>query len=410
MLIAMLIVSVGCRAGIDRVACPPLGSPGRTLQECQVVEPRERVPDLSRLPELAELPFPAEVETIWCALSEARASDAAARHSPTANLLDAEASNVRRQFLERHHLAHQANLAETVVRLMAQEQRNRSAAQALELLLRLAEVQEGKRNLELSLGEIDEMRQDLEALIQQGIPTPLTPDELESQRLDMLRQQFDLTGQAQQINDHLAELMGDQPVTSQQYWPELSLQVDYFELDHEELEAIALDRRAELRALRLVASQPADFSAQLGPLLLGTMIPGVGANVTARPGLFPGRQRGSSWEEQTRQGQIRQVLAAREGAVRREVAEAGHGVEQSYPRLIWAARRLELARNHLEALEQQHALVSGAPLEVRRARLETYLLRQEVLHEVIEWKLYLAKLQAAQGLLAEGHPASLSIK
>jgi hypothetical protein len=410
LLVAMIIALAGCRGGLDRLACPLVGNSGRSPLECQPTEPDERVPDLSRLPPWSELPIRTEEATTWCALSEQAACHAAGRYSPAANMLDAEASNVRQQFLQRHHLAHQANTAEAVVRLLAQEQRNRSAAQALELHLRLAEVQEGKRNLDLSLSEIDEMKLDLQALIQQGIPTPVTPDELESQHLELLRQQFDLAGQARQINDHLAELMGEEPVASKQYWPELSLAVDYFELDHDELEALALSRRAELRALRLVASQPAEFSAQLAPLLLGQMIPGAGSNLATRPARLGNRQRTSSWEEQTRHGQVRQILIAREDAVRREVAEAGRGIEQSYPRLAWAARRLELARNQLESLEQQHALVSGAPFEVRRARLETYLLRQEVLHEVIEWKLYLVRLQEAQGLLAEGHSPSLTVK
>ena len=59
-----------------------------------------------------------------------------------------------------------------------------------------------------------------------------------------------------------------------------------------------------------------------------------------------------------------------------------------------------MAQAHLQASEQQQQLTSGAPLGVRKARLDLLAVEQDLLHDVIAWKLAVVKLKEAQGLLA----------
>jgi hypothetical protein len=401
LVLLMLFTVAGCRGTRCCLPYREGSSLVRTPMDCRSVEPSERIPNLTDVPAWENLPVQEDPD-VWCELKEEETRVMAADRSTFANVLDQEAAFTKEQFLARRHLADHAHVAGAVVRLAAREQRNRSAAQALELLLRLAEVQNGERTVTRGLAELQEMLDDLKALEQQGIAAPVTAEEVEGQRLELLDQRSELAEQARLLEDQLSALIGERLEENRRFWPELSLAVEYSELDHAALVAFAHENRPELRALRLAAGQPPEVAANLGHMLIAQTVPGAGLAASPISARLGDRQRMQEIEGTMRIRQMRELLAYRERAVEREVVQAARGIEQSYSRIAWSARRLALAEGELEMLERRQEVTSSSPPEVRRARLRVNSLRQEVLHEVIEWKLQRMKLQEAQGRLAEG--------
>jgi hypothetical protein len=51
-------------------------------------------------------------------------------------------------------------------------------------------------------------------------------------------------------------------------------------------------------------------------------------------------------------------------------------------------------------MEAQQRLAEGGAFRIHRAQLDAIVIEQDLLHDVIEWKLALIKLKQAQGLLA----------
>jgi hypothetical protein len=401
LMIAALMAVTGCRGSWSRTYCPvPASLDGGATLECRPVERAERLPDLSSVPN-EEMLRVGEEEVVWCGVDEETTRSLSAARSPLANLLTQEAALVQQQYLGQHRLEGYAHSAAATIRLAALEQRNRSASQGLQLLFRLAEVQEIERHVQFSLDEIGEILRDLETLEQQGIATPVSREEIESQRLDLLSQQSELALQSRVLSDHLYETLGESLHPERRFWPELSLQVEYQQFDAEQLLSEARADRPELRALRLAVGQPSESLGRLAQVIIPSAAPGAGLSGGGFS-VLPGARRAEARQEgETRRRQLSSLLEYRERAVQREVLEALWGVEQGYLRIAWASQQLEFAERELAMARERQQMASGSPLEVRRARLKVYQSRQQVLREVVEWKVQRVKLREAQGHLVD---------
>jgi hypothetical protein len=290
-------------------------------------------------------------------------------------------------------------ITRTVLAMRAIEERNKAAAGALELLLRLAETEDGWNRLSQSQDEVAAMLADLARIREQGLAAPLSNAEIERQRLDLVRQQHGLRVTEQQLNRQLADLLTLDPTDDHRIWPKIELTVNAEPIDKNEAVATALVTRADLAALRYILHT---LDARTLPAIqqaLGASGTGLGVALSSHPLL--GHASGAREDEAgQRRGQLGALLADRERTVTREVRAAVEDVEARLRQTAASKRQLEVLREHVESLRQRKAAGAATPLDVRKAGLDVIKAEQQLMSDVIQWKVAVVKLKAAQGLLA----------
>jgi hypothetical protein len=109
---------------------------------------------------------------------------------------------------------------------------------------------------------------------------------------------------------------------------------------------------------------------------------------------------GASAQAEARQAQLETALADQERTVRQEVSHAaalvGHRLEQ----ISLSRRRLEMLAWHLDGLRRKSQVSPAAAFDVRKNAIDLMAAEQDLLHDVIEWKIAGVKLREAQGALA----------
>ncbi len=86
--------------------------------------------------------------------------------------------------------------------------------------------------------------------------------------------------------------------------------------------------------------------------------------------------------------------------IRTETVQAISTVHTRLAQIALTKQRLEIARRHIVALEQQMRVATTSPFSARQARVDALAVEQELLHDVIEWKSAVVKLKQTQGILA----------
>ena len=282
--------------------------------------------------------------------------------------------------------------------LNATHQRNLEAGRALELFLRLVEAEAGAQNLEGQLKEVDGMLGDITRLTEQGQLSPVPKSQIQGQRLELLHRQVELLATIQRLNQQLAGLLNCNLPPGSHFWPETELTVEPGIPDREEAAALALSNRADLAALRMGNQASGRDSLELAQLLLPQMSAGLGSSLsTARLSFLSGQRLGGS---QIRSEQLSLAAAEQERSIRNETFQAISVIEARLAQIALTRQRLGIAREHVSAVEQQLRLASGTQFNLRKARLESLAVEQDLLHDVIEWKVAMVKLRQAQGLLA----------
>ena len=363
--------------------------------DCRQARREPLRPDVSSVPPLDSAPRILGKPKL-CALSEQTAQCLAATNATTANLIIQEAEA---QTIGRPAHSHSSELTSQVLRLEATHKQNAAAAGALEAFLRLAEAEGGTDNLERREQVISSMLADIGRLQQQGLLSPVSKGEIESQRIEVWHRQAELRSTIQGLNYQLKDLLGVAIADDARFWPEARLTVTIARPESVEAVGVALANRADLAAARLAASAGGREGVSVARTVI-QLASGL-AMMPQTSGLARlTHAHASQLEESFRSQQMAELLADRDRAARHETRQAVSVVATRLVQIGLTNRRLELAKEHLKACEQQQNLASGAPLNRHKARLDVLAVEQDLLHDVIEWKLAVVKLKEAQGLLA----------
>jgi hypothetical protein len=393
-----LALSTGCAW---RDCCAPGTNRGAGQAfDCRAAERHGLTPDVAAVSAQTAVLHIAGDQKL-CALAETTAQCLAATHATIANLLIQEAAAVRAQPAD-WHVRGGSSLTSELLELEATQKRNTAAGDALEVFLRLVEAEAGVDNLQRRGQAIDSMLDDIARFQQRGLLSPVSKPEIEGQRLELWHKQVELRATVDKLNAQLQELLGVELARDAHFWPETSLAVSPDVPDKDESVSLALANRGDLAALRLAAAAdgPEGLVAARAVLRLaggGLGTPPAQASGSLRLLLHV---RASSDESAIRSQQVGELLADRERVVRHETLLAVAMVETRLAQIGLTRRRMQVAGQHLEAAVQQQRLTDGAPWSVRKARLEAFAVEQDLLHDVIEWKLAVVKLKQAEGLLA----------
>lgn len=391
-----LVLLLGMLAGgcaKDRACCEPCYSTAPVVLDCQPVERRPLIPDLALL---AYRPHPLGVRN-YCNLTERDAQCLAALHAPNARLLDQEADAIAAQS-SRHHGA-STHSTEQALRLQAVHERNRNAAVALQLLLRIAAAENGADSLHRQLSEIKDTLADLKRLQIAGLDQPLSPPQTEAQHAETEHKLAETELTIDQLNEQLAMLLGGELPPGSRYWPDVVLQVNPVVPALEEAQSLAIIQRADLAALRVAASSSPRETATAARAILG---PAAGVGLSAAPCnlLSLLHFRATADEAAIRSDQLHSSIADKQQSIRHEVAQALLTIETRLNQIALSQRRTELLRLHQDNLQRTSAGIPGASFEIRRARLAVLAAEQDVFRDVIEWKIAALRLREVQGELA----------
>jgi hypothetical protein len=384
------VLASGCAR--NRACCQPSCPPASVALDCQHVERKPLVVDLSLLNNRPQPP----ASHPYCNLTERDAQCLAAMNAPNARLLEQEADAVAVQ-PSGHHRADGNQATEESLRLQAVHERNRNASAAVQLLLKIAEAENGADSIRGQISEAKDTLADLRRLQIAGLDLPLSVPQTDSQRLEAEHKLAEVELTIDLLNEQLTMLLGGELPIKARHWPDVNLQVDPVVPPLEESQGIALAQRADLAALRVAAGggSTAAMRAVLG--LSGAGL-GVSSGVCGLCSLL--HYRSAADESAARADQMQSAIADKQRSIRHEIAQAVATIDARLNQVAISQRRVESLRLHLDNLRQTSANVAGASFELRRAHLAVMAAEQDVFHDVIEWKIAFVKLREAQGELA----------
>lgn len=363
--------------------------------DCRPTNRESLRPDVSAVLGTDTAP-PIAAKAKFCALAEHSVQCLAAASSTTANLLVQEADA---QTIGRPAHSYSSELTSQILRLEAIHRRNAAAAAALETFLRLAEAEGGADNLERREQVIQSMLVNIGHLHERGMLSPVSKSDVESQRIELEHRRAELRSTIQRLNSQLKDLLGVAIADDTRFWPEARLTVTIAKPEPGHAVAVALANRADLAAARLAAktSGPEGVLAARAVIQLtsGLALPPPTSGLARLTQVHSARL-----EEPFRSRQMAELLTDRDRAAKNETRQAVSVVETRLVQIGLTNRRLELAKERLKSSEQQQRISADVPLNVQHARLDVLAVEQDLLHDVIEWKLAVAKLKEAQGLLA----------
>jgi hypothetical protein len=387
-----LIVCAGCAAP-QRQSCSYCQPMAAIQLECRDVKPQPVAPDLSALQSNS---VPERINGRFCAISEREAQCIAAKNSKTANLLamESEAAGALRACF-----GDGSELSRELLVLRAAHQRNEDAATALELLLRLVEAEGGSQNLGRRVQEIEAMQTDVDHLQTHGLASPVSKSELEIQRLELRHRQADVQGTIYRLNHQLAESLGVELPLGARYGPETDLSVDPSVPNSNEAVSFGLGNRADLAALRISSQAEGREAIVAAQLMLSPL--GVGAAKTGSHHVLGKLSHPFSHrrEADAREDQLGMAFRQQELTVQSEVRQTADLVRTRLSQVAITRDRQHAIETRLVASQRRQDLIAS-PLSVRTIKLDSLAAEQDILHDVIEWKIAVVKLKQSQGLLA----------
>ena len=375
------------------------------------IQPVAFEPEQHKLPAADSGTKPREIakDLVFRGVLEPEAQCLAAKHTSVADMLDREDAPVS----TRHgHFAAQATCADDLRRQMrtftALELRNRSAAEALDRFVQLADVEARVAILRQSMPIMDNLRDLAMKAKAAGVRYPLEPDDADRQRSLTLAQVEQAEAGIRQLNLDLRRRVGLPWVEKERLWPTGDFSVVGEPIDEEMAVQGAIENRPELRGL---AALEAGVSVETLPAVRGilrTVSPLLGTEPTAPQSLLHRMLALVCWnrvadeaEVEERRQQIAELRQDRTRAVSDEARAAAMQMNAQRARIALARGRVDNLNTKLEeAKKQRTANIPGADLMEAQARLEWLKARAEVVTEVMAWHQARVKLKAAQGLLA----------
>ncbi len=396
-LILSLLAVSGCAAPSTRPDCAGSASAPMAL-DCRESVPSPLVPDVSlvRLPPVIDRINREETEE-HCPLSENDLRCLAASRSAAASLLQAESNAAVSQSTNSERRS--ACLHSEILRLRSIHERNRTAAAASVLYLRLAEAEGAAQNLDRSLRETEDMLEDMRQFQFQGIQLPVTAGQIRQRRLELQHQEQELRLTILQLNGQLGQLF-DLEADHAPIWPDVDLTVSEDSYDGGVEVEIALATRADLAALRHAARNlDEDTLPAVRALVLQAGLGGTLGLASSRGRRLAALRTGTDLP--VRRRQIQEMIVREELKVQRDVMSAIRGIETRLRQIGLTKQIRALRQDEVKHLERQLDAGAATTLDLREAKLNVLSADTDLLRDVIEWKLAIVKLREVQGLLAE---------
>lgn len=389
-LLLAALLACGCAS---RRCCQEVECGGVAMLDCEPVERQTLAPDVAAVSPLSGVQFEARS---YCRLTVQQAQCLAATNAPLARLLEQEAQALEAQPGGLHRDRCSQQDLQQILYLQATHERNRAAAAALQLFFRLAEAEAGVDNVKARLEELSKLLADVQRLQAAGVASTLSQATVEAQQLELVHKQVDLEGTIDELNHQLVNLLGVEPPPEKRLWPDADLKVNPAVPSVEASQQLAFEQRADLAALRLAADQDLDVMRAL----LGQTNAGLGMALGGCRALSLLHVAARREEECVRGDQLSSAADEQERTIEHDVASAVATIEARLMQIGLSKRRLEAVERQHERTLQKRQIDPAAAFEARRAKLEVLAAEQDLMHDVIEWKLAAVKLRELQEELA----------
>lgn len=361
---------------------------GPVVLDCQPVQRQVIAPDVSAIAPRTSVDL---VDPQYCNLQERDAQCLAATTAALAKLLEQEAEALACQ---PHSLHQRSDCLERILYLQATHERNRAAAASLQLFLRLAEAEAGAANVRERVDEVTKLLDDVKRLQAAGVESTISQSSVEAQQLELLHKQIDIEATIDDLNHQLVNLLGVEPLESR-LWPAADLKVDPAVPDVAVAQQLALRQRCDLAALRLAACCDVEVMRSL----LGQTNAGLGLSLSSCHALASLHLLARQCEGDTRSEQLVAAADEQQRMLRNDVARAIANIESRLVQIGLSRKRLEALETQHQRLEKKREIDAAAVFEARKARLDLLAGQQDLLHDVIEWKLAVVRLRELQGEL-----------
>jgi len=138
----------------------------------------------------------------------------------------------------------------------------------------------------------------------------------------------------------------------------------------------------------------------IGELILGTDGGLAAAAAKCKLLLLLSCHKKDDGEEDTRGQQLDELIRAKNQAVSTEVRQAVRDLDQRYLQVDLARCEVTSWTEQVERLEKKQQISQATVFEVREAKLRQIEAKSKLVHQIVVWKIALARLKHAQGLLS----------
>ncbi len=340
--------------------------------------------------------------TAYHVVSREQVQCRAAANSVRGNLLATEAQLVCCTHLDRYgRVTPEGAVLSNAMAIQAVDERNASAADALELFYGLKEAQLQRDLIVRSLRTIDQAIQDYRHIQERGLTLPVGDADLIRQRRDLLERQIDLELSAQEAQANLFRLLRLDHKEGVALSPEADLNVSVEPVDVERAVATGLAMRADMALARLLVDNvnketlsAVRAAVQQMQVLLAASSP---RERLLRRMLTGGQ---ASRELQARRNQLETILGDRRVAVEEEIRQAAREVEARLRQAALAKQQWESLASRVEELRQERTARAITPFDIRTAELRALDAESDAIHALVACHVAEVKLREAQGLLA----------
>ncbi len=377
-----------------RVSLPAMGNPTPVaLASLTLPNYREVEKALAHTPDI----------TGYRLLTEPQCQCLAAAESTLGNLLAIERQSVLTGVVwrwDREALARSV-LADALA-LRAVEERNRSAAQALELYYRLAAAYFARDRVEQSLAELRRWIEDLGKAKETGLTVPQEDSKLRLQEVELAERKVQLDAAIEQLDEQLCQLVGLERDPHQPLWPGAELTVRVAAVDADAAVEEGLRSRPDLALLALLYENVDEQTLGVIRDALARIDLAMGLPTPRKHMVSTAVHRAKvCLEAETRREQLGQLLHAQRRVAEQELRRAASEVDRRLRQIGLAKDKLDQRQQALRRLRDRREAKGSPPaFEVPAAQLEVLAAEIDVFEAVIEWKIATARLKQSQGTLA----------
>jgi len=331
----------------------------------------------------------------------------AAEHSPAARMLDSERLAAGKGIDRKNaRQCAEASLKQQVMSHLAAHERNRAAADALEVYCRMVALTQQRLFLDEAL-VVTQRLIDLAEQAESLGRNDQDPRDVRRQRDRTLDQQLQLESGVEKLRMQLAQLTGQKREIAQQAILIDPLWLGGIIATEDEAIAVALGNRADLRAVQTISQRLNEQTLPATRGLLAAQQPGLGMSPTViRRFLWSciSNADGNSQDLAVRRQQISSLVASRREQIEHDVRTAIIDLSTAQQRSQLAHQRYSLATASVERAQAAIDLDRAGPGSDLRARLESLseqgTLLQHQTDEAVAW----VRLRQSQGLAAKVLP------
>jgi len=412
LLVGTVAAAIGCagrgaRGGRSYAAPPawplPIIAPADVPLPVESAPRGSFAPDPASLPSWTEAerglgPVPAAPADGYLPLSADDCADRAAAVAPVVELLELERAMadqvVRCGYDSGGKLAAQVRLLE----LRIDERRSRAAADALTRLYQLADAESQRQAVAEVLREIDAMLAAADKIERVTGNAVAERRDLAIRRAEVLDESATLAEQVDRLNDALRTALAVDAVDERRIRPDIESEASADPIDVEQAIAYALERRVELRSLRVTDESLSLDTLASARALLAQEDGGLGTVATPDQAV---RSHVGKYELGVRRMQLAAALTGTERRIAAEVRQAAGDVESA---LRHVARAKEVRAERYEArqlMELEARFDRATRFTVGTTNIDAVRADAELRHQVIELRQAEIRLLTATGTLLD---------